>query len=237
MKFFHNFLASLLFFLISINSTSAIITNVIIPQGVLHGHKFTLKFLTEKSIDNTVQYYVIFGLHPGTNPVVGGNIGELVLTSPHSDLVEGGHSVTGHGSFKVDVMLPSNLKIKGKKEIFGLTVTIFQTFFTLSYPCIPNPDLTPRPPSSSPPESYPTAVHSDIHLRSWHHTSSHLLSPPMPPPLLCPSPVLSPSALIPTSDQTPPLLPPSYYSSSHSSASSPQHLHPSITLLLFSRLL
>ncbi|KAF8331448.1 uncharacterized protein EI90DRAFT_3057977 [Cantharellus anzutake] len=127
MKFFHNFLASLLFFLICINSTFAIITNVIIPQGVLHGHKFTLKFLTEKSIDNTVQYYVIFGLHPGTNPVVGGNIGELVLTSPHSDLVEGGHSVTGHGSFKVDVMLPSNLKIKGKEEIFGLMVTIFQT--------------------------------------------------------------------------------------------------------------
>ncbi|KAF8335674.1 uncharacterized protein EI90DRAFT_3119943 [Cantharellus anzutake] len=56
----------------------------------------------------------------------------------------------------------------------------------------------------------------------------------MSPPLLRPSPVLSPSTPILTLDRTPLLLPPSYYSSSHSSASSPQHLHPSVTLLLFS---
>ncbi|KAF8330159.1 uncharacterized protein EI90DRAFT_3124597 [Cantharellus anzutake] len=63
----------------------------------------------------------------------------------------------------------------------------------------------------------------------------HLLSPPMPPPHLHPSAVLSPSAPILTLDQTPLLLPPSSYSSPHSSASSSQHLHPSIILLPFAR--
>ncbi|KAF8328580.1 uncharacterized protein EI90DRAFT_3126013 [Cantharellus anzutake] len=69
----------------------------------------------------------------------------------------------------------------------------------LSYPYIPDPDPTPGPPSSSPLESYPTSICSDIHLRTEHHSSHH------PPPL------------------TPP----------HSSC----HLHPSIPLLPYFRLL
>ncbi|KAF8325571.1 uncharacterized protein EI90DRAFT_3128666 [Cantharellus anzutake] len=64
--------------------------------------------------------------------------------------------------------------------------------------------------------------------------ATHLLVPPMPPPLLLPSPPLSLSTPILTSDRTLPLSPPSYYSSSYSSAPPSQHLHPSVILLRFS---
>ncbi|KAF8334676.1 uncharacterized protein EI90DRAFT_3121116 [Cantharellus anzutake] len=129
--FFHNsFLTSLLFGLISINSALAIITSIKLPQNVLRpGHIFTVTFFTNHSMIHNTQYYVLFGLQPGTAPITGGNIGQFVLTSPQSDLVEGGHSVTsGHGSFKVDVLLPAKFKTTtGKKEKFGMTVAVFQT--------------------------------------------------------------------------------------------------------------
>ncbi|KAF8338836.1 uncharacterized protein EI90DRAFT_3117911 [Cantharellus anzutake] len=95
--------------------------------------------------------------------------------------------------------------------------------------------------------SYPTPTRlpdlHPLHLRS--HTlplpfryspsvlATHLLLPPTPPLLLLPSPPLSPSAPILTSDRTPPLSPPSYYFSSSYSAPPSQHLHPPITLLHF----
>ncbi|KAF8324989.1 uncharacterized protein EI90DRAFT_3157140 [Cantharellus anzutake] len=130
MKFFHNnnILASLLFLLISINSAFAIITHIQVPSILLRpGHKFTVKFFTENHIIQNAQYYVIFGLQPGTTPPPGSNVGEFVLTSPQGDLVEGHHSVTGHGSFTVDVTLPKNFPVTGKTEKFVLTAAALQT--------------------------------------------------------------------------------------------------------------
>ncbi|KAF8324988.1 uncharacterized protein EI90DRAFT_2203668 [Cantharellus anzutake] len=134
MKFFHNNfkLTSLfLFFLltsINFSTVSAIISGIKVPTNVLRpGHKFTVTFFTNLHIINNAQYYVIFGLEPGTTPR--SNVGEFVLTSPQSDLVEGGHSVSGFGNFTIDVRLPRNFQITGpgKKQQYVLSAAVLQT--------------------------------------------------------------------------------------------------------------
>jgi hypothetical protein len=130
MKSFDNtFLASLLFLLISINSAFAFTTGMRVPKYTLRpGHVFNVTFFTLSYIRPSAQYYVIFGLQPGTAPLTGRNIGRFVLTSPQSDWLESGHSVTGSGHFDVDVLLPPHFKTPtGKTQKFRLTAAIFQS--------------------------------------------------------------------------------------------------------------
>src|SRR5260221_11535522 len=111
------------------HSAFGIITGIKAPTILLRpGHKFTVTFTTENHIIQNAQYYVVFGLNPGTTPPPGTNVGEVVLTSKQGDLVEDDHSETGHGSFKVDVTLPKTFHTGSKKdEKFTLTTAILQT--------------------------------------------------------------------------------------------------------------
>jgi len=126
----HKLFASIVLFLALAHSTLGIITGIHVPTGVLHpGSDFTVTFTTEDHIIQNAQYYVIFGLNPGTTPPGGSNVGEVVLTSPGSDLVATHHSITGHGSFKVTVHLPKSFNTGSKKTLkkWTLTAAVFQT--------------------------------------------------------------------------------------------------------------
>ena len=111
------------------HSTLGIITGIHVPTSVLHpGRDFTVTFTTEDHIIQNAQYYIIFGLNPGTTPPGGSNVGEVVLTAPGSDLVATHHSITGHGSFEVDVRLPKDFNTGSKKALthWTLTAAVFQ---------------------------------------------------------------------------------------------------------------
>ncbi len=87
-----------------------------------------MTFTTGNHISNNAQYYVVFGLNPGTTPPAGTDVGEVVFTSGGSDLVESGHSETGIGSFTVEVTLPQTFNTGATKdEKFTLTTAILQT--------------------------------------------------------------------------------------------------------------
>ncbi|KAF8331446.1 uncharacterized protein EI90DRAFT_3016429 [Cantharellus anzutake] len=138
----NKFFASLFFLLLlSINSAFAIIGSIEAPKNILRpGHTFTVTFLTHPHIIQNAQYYVIFGLQPGIVPPPGSNVGEIVLTSAQSDLVEGGHSSTGVGSFKISVLLPRTFRTPTKKkEKFVLTAAVFQTVWRSSMEMSPSP--------------------------------------------------------------------------------------------------
>ncbi|KAF8331447.1 uncharacterized protein EI90DRAFT_3057973, partial [Cantharellus anzutake] len=134
MKFFHTtFIASSLLFLLtsltSIHSAFAFTTGMKVPTYTLRpGHVFNVTFFTLAYIRPSAQYFVIFGLQPGTGPLTGGNIGQFVLTSSHSDWLESGDSVTGSGHFDVDVALPVHFRTpRGRTQKYRLTAAIFQS--------------------------------------------------------------------------------------------------------------
>lgn len=117
------FLVPLVLALLGASPSHAHITGISTSGATLHpGHSFDVKFTTENHIINNAQYYVVFGAQkpPGTTSVVG------TLFGTGYDLVENGHSETGHGSFVVKVTVPDTFDTSSGKH-YILTAAVFGT--------------------------------------------------------------------------------------------------------------
>ncbi len=87
---------------------------------------FTVTFHTAPP--RNAEFYVAFGLNPGTTPPPAGDLGATVLTSDDDgDLVVNGHERTNGGKFKVHLTLPENFSTgSNHKKPYTLTAAVFR---------------------------------------------------------------------------------------------------------------
>ena len=96
------------------------------PSHVIHpGDTFTVTFRTAPPRD--AEFYIAFGLNPGTTPPPGDDLGETVLTSDEGDLVVNGHERTDGDKFKVHLRLPKHFSTgSNHKKHYTLTAAVFR---------------------------------------------------------------------------------------------------------------
>lgn len=83
------------------------------------GKPFSVTFTTESYSENTLDFYVIFGLKEASL----GNSGIGSLLGTGYDIVSHGHSDDGHGTFKVSLEVPSTWKSNVSKWTLTAAVT------------------------------------------------------------------------------------------------------------------
>jgi hypothetical protein len=91
-------------------SASAWIDSISAPTTpIAPGANFQVTFETSDYIQNNAQYYTLFGIKESSLPFAQDQTALGLLLGTGKDLVTSGHSITGDGSYKVTVQLPSTV--------------------------------------------------------------------------------------------------------------------------------
>jgi len=116
----------------AVHSALGTIFGIDVPTNVIHpGDTFPVTFHTLKENTVALDFFVLFGLSPGTTPPPDGTMGPVVLTGQGSDLAANGHSQTGTGEFNVYVHLPKSFKTGKSNQRYTFSIAFYYTTGTL----------------------------------------------------------------------------------------------------------